>query len=126
MPSLEETRLKVLEDFCQAWNDHDIEALMNHMTDDGIFDSSAGPLPVGNRFEGSEQLRQSYLAIFDIFPDAKWNDGNHFICGDRGISEWRFTGTKTDGTKVNLHGCDLFLFDGEKIKIKDSYRKNPA
>lgn len=123
---LQAARLQRLKDFAQAWNDHDIDALMSCMADSCRFDSSAGADVFGNRFSGFDAVRESYLALFKVFPDAKWNEDTHFVSGDRGVSEWRFTGTKEDGSSVNLMGCDLFVFEGDKISVKDSYRKNPA
>ena len=46
--------------------------------------------------------------------------------GNRGVSEWTFTGTQKDGTGVPVTGCDLFTFRDGKIAIKNSYRKNRA
>jgi ketosteroid isomerase-like protein len=46
------------------------------------------------------------------------------VQGDRGFSEWTFTGTARDGTRVEVHGCDLFMFRDGRIAVKDSYRKN--
>lgn len=123
---LQQKRLQLLKDFAQAWNDHDIDALMACMAEGCRFDSSAGGEIFGNRTEGMEAVKASYEAIFKVFPDAKWNEDTHFVAGDRGVSEWRFTGTKADGSSVNLMGCDLFVFEGDKILVKDSYRKNPA
>jgi hypothetical protein len=48
----------------------------------------------------------------------------HFVNGDRGVSEWTFTGTHVEGTRVEVHGCDLFTFRDGKIALKNSYRKN--
>ena len=48
------------------------------------------------------------------------------VQGDRGVSEWTFTGTRADGSRVDVHGCDLFTFRDGKIATKDSYRKNRA
>ena len=36
-------RRQILQAFLDAWNDHDIEALMSFMTDDCVYDASAGP-----------------------------------------------------------------------------------
>jgi ketosteroid isomerase-like protein len=44
--------------------------------------------------------------------------------GDRGVSEWTFTGTSKDGTRVEVSGCDLFTFRNGKIAVKNSFRKN--
>ena len=35
-----------------------------------------------------------------------------------------FTGTRADGTRVEVHGCDLFTLRDGKIVLKNSYRKN--
>jgi hypothetical protein len=40
------------------------------------------------------------------------------------VSEWIFTGTRRDGTRVEVRGCDLFTFRDGKIAVKNSYRKN--
>ena len=34
------------------------------------------------------------------------------------------TGTRADGTRVEVQGCDLFTLRDGKISLKDSYRKN--
>jgi len=56
----------------------------------------------------------------------RWHFGNarHFVSGDRGLSEWLFTGTTADGTKVDVTGCDVFTFRGDKIAVKNSYLKS--
>jgi ketosteroid isomerase-like protein len=114
----------LLQSFADAFNRHDIETIMKHMTDDCVFEASAGPDYDGQRFVGQEQVRRAFLEVFEIYPDAKWNNARHVVSGDRGFSEWIFTGTKKDGTKTEVTGCDLFTFVSGKIAIKNSYRKN--
>ena len=46
------------------------------------------------------------------------------MAGDRGLSEWVFTGTAADGRKVEVNGCDLFTFANDKIAVKSAYFKN--
>ena len=43
--------------------------------------------------------------------------------GDRGVSEWTFTGTRSDGTRVEVNGCDLLTFRDGKIAVKNAFRK---
>ena len=121
---LNNKRLQVLKDFAKAWNDHDIDALMSFMTKNCIFDGSAGDGVFGTRYEGFDAVKAGYEKIWQVFPDAAWNEDQHFVSGDRGVSEWRFTGTMSDGSRVEMMGNDLFIFEGEKIRVKDSYRKN--
>jgi steroid delta-isomerase-like uncharacterized protein len=113
-----------LEAFADAWNRHDAAALMSFMTPDCVFESSAGPDVSGTRYQGAAAVRAGYAQVWTTFPDAHWGDGKHFVCGDRGVSQWTFTGTAGDGTRVEVHGCDLFTFRDGKIALKDSYRKN--
>lgn len=116
--------VQFLQSFADAFNAHDVNAIMSHMTVDCVFEASAGPDAVGEKFTGQEQVKQAFLQVFASFPDAHWGNPTHFISGNRGFTEWVFTGTKTDGTKVEVTGCDLFTFKDGKIAIKNSYRKN--
>ena len=113
-----------LQAFADAWNRHDVDALMSFMTPDGVFEASAGDAVDGQRYEGQQAVRAAYAAIFAAYPDARWGNARHFVAGDRGLSEWTFTGTMKDGKRVETTGCDVFTFRNGKIAIKNSYRKN--
>jgi ketosteroid isomerase-like protein len=119
---------KVTEDFLQsfadAFNAHDINGIMSHMTDDCVFEASSGPDVDGLKSVGQDEVKKAFEDVFATFPDARWSNPRHVISGDRGFTEWTFTGTKKDGTKVEVTGCDLFTFRDGKIAIKNSYRKN--
>jgi steroid delta-isomerase-like uncharacterized protein len=110
--------------FADAFNAHDTKAIMSLMTDDCVFEASAGPDVNGEKFTGQLQVGKAFEDVFANFPDARWNNPRHFIAGDRGVSEWTFTGTRKDGTKVEVTGCDIFTFRDGKIAVKNSYRKN--
>ena len=113
-----------LQSFADAFNAHDIKAIMSHMTDDCVFEASAGPDADGQKFIGQEQVKKAFEDVFATFPDAHWDNPRHFIIGERGFTEWIFIGTKNDGVKVEVKGCDLFTFKDGKIAVKNSYRKN--
>ena len=113
-----------LQAFAEAWNGHDIEALMRFMTDDCVFEASAGPDACGTRYAGKDAVRAGFSEVWKTFPDAQWRSPRHFVAGERGVSEWTFTGTRLDGTRVEVNGCDIFTFRGDKIAVKNSYRKN--
>jgi steroid delta-isomerase-like uncharacterized protein len=115
---------EVLQAFADAWNRHDVDALMSFMTEDCVFEASAGPDVCGTRYAGREAVRVAFAEVWATFPDARWGDARHFVCGERGVSEWTFTGTRADGTCVEVKGCDLFTFGDGKISLKNSYRKN--
>ncbi|MEF2549001.1 nuclear transport factor 2 family protein, partial [Aurantimonas sp. E1-2-R+4] len=44
--------------------------------------------------------------------------------GHSPVSEWTFSGTNADGTKVEAQGADLFTLRGGKIVVKQAFRKN--
>lgn len=113
-----------LQAFADAWNRHDADALMSFMADDCVFEASAGAEAWGTRYVGREAVRAGYADVWSVFPDAHWANARHLVQGDRGVSEWTFTGTRTDGSRVEVNGCDLFTFRDGKIAVKNSYRKN--
>lgn len=115
---------EVLQAFADAWNRHDVDALMSFMTEDCVFEASAGPDICGTRHAGREAVRDGFAEVWTTFPDAHWGNARHMVHGDRGISEWTFTGTRVDGTHVEVNGCDVFTFREGKIALKNSYRKN--
>ncbi|MBT2335641.1 nuclear transport factor 2 family protein [Variovorax paradoxus] len=119
-----EVTTEFLQAFADAWNRHDVDALMSFMAEDCIFESSAGAEACGTRYVGSEAVRAAFAEVWTVFSDAHWGNARHFVHGDRGVSEWTFTGTRADGTRVEVEGCDLFTFSGGKIVLKNSYRKN--
>ena len=113
-----------LQAFADAFNRHDADVILSFMTEDCVFDASAGPDVCGQRFSGRAAVHAAFEDVWKTFPDAHWGNARHVVCGDRGVSEWTFSGTRRDGTRVEVHGCDLFEFRGGKIAVKNSYRKN--
>ena len=115
---------KLLEAFADAWNRHDLNDLMSMMTTDCVFEASGGNTVDGERHQGQQVVRAAYAAVFEQYPDAHWGGARHFVTGDRGVSEWTFTGTLKDGKRVEVAGCDLLTIRDGKIAIKNSFRKN--
>lgn len=116
--------VETLRAFAAAWNSHDVDAIMAFMSDDCVFEASAGPDVAGTRYVGRDEVRAGFAEVFATFPDAHWGDDRHFVVGDRGVSEWTFTGTRIDGARVEVNGCDLFTCRDGLIVLKNSYRKN--
>ena len=112
-----------LEGFLDAFNDHDVDAIMAFFSDDCILDMPRGPGPGGRRLVGKEQVREGIQSRFDGIPDVRYDDDRHWLCGDRAVSEWTIRGTQRSGEPIEVRGCDLFeLVDG-KISRKDSFWK---
>jgi ketosteroid isomerase-like protein len=115
---------QMLADFAAAWNRHDIDALMSFMADDCEFHAVAGPEPMGRSFVGREAVREGFALAWATFPDAAWVDGEHFVAGDRGVSESTFRGTRSDGTRIEARMVDVFTFRDGRIAVKNAFRKD--
>ena len=113
----------MLAAFSDAWNRHDLPALMSFMHVDCVFETAAGTEAFGARHTGHEAVAKAFAAAWTNFPDAQWRNGKHLVMGERGMSEWTFTGTALDGTRSESDGVDLFTFKDGKILVKNVFRK---
>jgi ketosteroid isomerase-like protein len=113
----------VLEAFLAAFNAHDVDVIMSFFTEDCVFDMPRGPGPGGRRLVGKQQVREGIQSRLDGIPDVHYGDDRHWLCGDRGVSEWTIRGTQRTGERIEVRGCDLFEFVDGKISRKDSFWK---
>jgi len=117
-------RVELLRQLADAFNRHDLDAIMAAFSDDCVFESPRGPDPWGKRFTGKNEVRSGLAARFSGIPDVHYSDDQHFASGERGVSEWTLTGTTADGERLEVRGCDLWTFDADgKISRKDSFWK---
>lgn len=108
----------------EAWNSHDLERLMALFARDCVFEASGGDEACGQRFVGRDDVAAAFSAVFRDIPDARWGDGHHYALGsDHGASQWTLTGTRADGSRIEVNGCDFLTYRGDEIVLKNSYRK---
>lgn len=117
------TTTAMLQAFSDAWNRHDLDAIMEMSTDDCEFWSAAGPDVEGGRHVGREAVAAAYRAIFDLYPDGQWTRGRATLMDGRALSEWTFVGTTTSGQRVEVLGVDVLELTGDRVRIKNSFRK---
>ena len=106
-----------------AFNRHDVEGVMRLFADDCVFYTVAGPEPHGRKIEGAAAVAKAFEAVCTAMPDARWDHRDHFVHGDRAVSEWTFSGTGADGVRIELEGADLFRLRGGEIVVKQALRK---
>jgi ketosteroid isomerase-like protein len=123
MTTKPEVTVETLQEVLDAFNRHDLDAIMAHFAEDAVFESPRGPDPWGTRFEGKAAVREGLAARFTGIPDVHYGDDRHVVCGDRGVSEWLLTGTTTTGERIAVRGCDLWEFRDGLVIRKDSYWK---
>jgi steroid delta-isomerase-like uncharacterized protein len=120
----DDRQVEILREVLEAFNRHDLEAIMSYFGEDAVFDTPRGPDPWGRRFVGKEDVRRGLAARFEGIPDVHYGDDDHFASGDRGMSEWTITGTTVGGVTVEVRGCDIWTFDADGlITRKDSFWK---
>ena len=115
----------ILKQILEAFNRHDLDAIMEFFSDDCSFDFPRGPEPWGQRFIGKDQVREALNNRFKGIPDVHYGDDRHWVSADAdmGVSVWTLTGTTTSGVSLKVRGCDLWEFHNGKVTRKDSYWK---
>lgn len=115
----------VLKGFLEAFNNHDLDAIMGYFADDCVFFTPRGAKPRGDKYVGKEEVRAGLAKRFVGIPNVHYGDDRHWVCGDDiGVSEWTLTGTSTAGQEIEVRGLDLLEFDQHgKICRKDSFWK---
>jgi ketosteroid isomerase-like protein len=118
-----EPSIETLKAILDAFNAHDLDRIMRFFADDCVLEMPRGPDPWGSRFVGAAAVREALHSRFTGIPDAHYGDDAHFIAGDIGISQWTLRGTRADGERIEVRGCDFFTFRDSKVAKKDSFWK---
>lgn len=114
--------LAVLERFNGAFNRHDVDAVMAHMTDDCVFEST-GPAPDGERVEGQTAVRAVWERLFAASPRAHFEAEDIFAAGDRAVVRWIYRWTDQQGQPGHVRGVDVFRIRDGKVAEKLAYVK---
>jgi steroid delta-isomerase-like uncharacterized protein len=117
-----ESTVEVINKFNEAFNRHDVPAVMALMTEDCIFDNTY-PQPDGERFEGQEAVGRFWEEFFGSSPDAVFEAEEMFAHGDRCVIRWRYNWTNTDGSRGHIRGVDVFRVRDGKVAEKLAYVK---
>ncbi len=115
--------VETLEEIAEAFNRHDLDAIMEFFAEDCVLEMPRGPHPWGQRYEGKSQVREALATRFAGIPDVHYGDDRHWVCGNMGVSEWTLTGTAGSGDRLEVRGCDHWEFRDGKVVKKDSYWK---
>jgi ketosteroid isomerase-like protein len=89
-----EGTLATIDRFNEAFNRFDVDAVMDMMTEDIVFENTAGP--DGGRFEGQASVREYFGKAFET-TDSGWFDAEEiFASGDRCVVRWDFVFDRED------------------------------
>ena len=118
-----EPSVEMLQAILDAFNRHDLDAIMEYFADDAVFEMPRGPEPWGTRFVGKDAVRRGLASRFSGIPNVHYGDDDHWVAGDHGVSEWTLTGTTVAGIELRVRGCDIWTFRDGSVVRKDSYWK---
>jgi steroid delta-isomerase-like uncharacterized protein len=116
------TAVALIEQFNDAFNDQDLEAVMALMTDDCLFENTTPP-PDGAQYQGKAAVRAAFEAFFQSSPQAHFDIEEIFAAGDRCVVRWIYHWQSQDGQPGHVRGVDLFRLRDGKIVEKRSYVK---
>ncbi|HTS87225.1 MAG TPA: nuclear transport factor 2 family protein [Gemmatimonadales bacterium] len=113
--------LRAVERFNEAFNRHDVAAIMSAMTADCVFDSTRPP-PDGERLQGQPAVRAFWESFFARSPKARFETEEIFACGDRAVVRWVYHWMR-DGAPGHVRGVDVFRVRDGLVAEKLSYVK---
>ena len=112
-----------------AWNDHDIDAIVQMHADDSVFENhTTGDLNVGR-----EAIGNSIRGIFTVFPDLNFETRRQYLRDDLVVQEWTARGThlgkmnraglevEPTGLGVEYRGMDVIPIENGLVARKDVY-----
>jgi ketosteroid isomerase-like protein len=96
---------EVISRLTEAMNRRDLAAFVE------CFDpeyESEQPAHLGRRFKGRAQVERNWAAMFAGLPDFRVEVLRSALAEDAVWVEWRWTGTRADGTHLNACGACIF------------------
>ena len=111
----------VVERFNEAFNRHDVDAIMACMTHDCVFENTR-PAPDGTRVTGQSAVRKVWEDLFARSPSAQFTTEEIFEAGDRCVVRWVYQWIR-DGQPGRVRGVDVFRVRDGLVAEKLSYVK---
>jgi predicted SnoaL-like aldol condensation-catalyzing enzyme len=117
-----EAALRVVLAFNEACNRHDVEGMMQLISDDCVFESYDPP-PDGAVYSGKEAVAQFWGDFFRASPHAHVKIEEAFGLGRRCVMRWRYDWVDAEGEKGHVRGVDIFQVKDALICEMLSYVK---
>jgi steroid delta-isomerase-like uncharacterized protein len=119
----------VIAAYGNAWNSHDIEAILAMHAEDSVFENHTS----GGKGIGKAAIREILKGVFTAFPDIRFEARRTYVRDGVVTQEWTATGTlavpytrgsttvQPTGRKVSWKGVDVIPFAGSLVARKDVY-----
>ena len=113
---------RIVLEFNEAFNRHDVEGMMKLMSDDCVFENT-DPAPDGTRYAGKEAVTQFWKNFFQESSQAHIEIEEIFGLGMRCVMRWKYEWIDAENKKGHVRGVDIFQVREGIITEKFSYVK---
>ncbi len=113
----------LMQRMAAAFAQKDLASIGACFCEDGVFETSEGAHPWGERFTGRQNIQQSAAAVFALLPDIRFEEATHWATSTCGAAEWTCRFTTPKGRAVEVQGCDMFQFKNGLVQRKSSFFK---
>jgi predicted SnoaL-like aldol condensation-catalyzing enzyme len=117
-----ESAIRLVLEFNEAFNRHDVAGMMQLVSDDCIFENSS-PAPDGAVYSGKQVVTQFWQDFFRESPHAYIEIEEIFGLGERCVMLWRYSWVDIAGGKGHVRGVDIFRVRNGSIRERLSYVK---
>lgn len=117
-----ESAVRVVLEFNDAFNRHDVAAMMQRMSDECIFENTY-PAPDGTVYSGKKAVTNFWEDFFRESPQAHIEIEEIFGLGERCIMRWQYHWVDSAGKNGHVRGVDIFRVRNGSIREKLSYVK---
>ena len=121
VPSAEQNTRTAINNFNEAFNRHDADALAAFLTDDTVFEDTS-PAPDGRRIDGKAAVVDFWRGWFARNSDAHFDAEETIITGNRAIVLWVYRKMR-NGQPWHIRGVDIFTVRNGKVAAKLAYVK---
>jgi len=117
-----ESTPRLILNFNDAFNRHDINGMMQLMSDDCVFENTT-PAPDGSIYVGKERVRLFWQEFFQQSPSAMIEIEDIFGLGMHCVMRWKYSWMDEKGNNGHVRGVDIFKAVDGLITEKLSYVK---
>lgn len=117
-----EEAIRIVIEFNEAFNRHNVADMMRYMSDNCIFENT-NPSPNGTVYAGKEAVTLFWQNFFRESPHAHIEIEEIFGMGKRCIMRWIYSWEDETGKKGHVRGVDIFQVREGLITEKLSYVK---
>jgi ketosteroid isomerase-like protein len=117
-----ESAIRIVLEFNEAFNRHDVAGLMQLVSRDCVFEN-AGPAPDGTLTSGKEAVVQFWQGFFSQASNAHREIEEIFSFGERCIMRWKYGWVDLAGNEGHVRGVDIFRVRNGLISENFSYVK---